>query len=137
MEDEARDRQLWRRFRAGESALRRSSCPDANDLGAFLDRRLTGERQEEVEQHLVGCESCLETLLEARELLAHPPQPIWRKVAASLAVAAALILTCALGFFLGGRTFAYRAEAGALLSSEISFGLGDGPTSTVLEGGGR
>ncbi|MCI0408894.1 MAG: zf-HC2 domain-containing protein [Acidobacteria bacterium] len=137
MEDEAGDRQLWRRFRAGESALRRSTCPDANDLGAFLDGRLTGGRQEALERHLVGCDSCLEALLEARDLLANPPQPKWRPLAASLAVAAAVVLTCALGFFLGWRTVAHSEEAADLLSSEVSFGLATGPASTILEGGGR
>ena len=137
MEDESRDQQLWRRFKAGASAPRKSICPDANDLGAFLDGRLTEARQEAVEQHLVGCDSCLGALLEARELLAHPPQPIWRKLAASVAVAAALILACALGFFFGSRTLAHSEEAADLLSSEISFGLADGPTNTILEGGGK
>lgn len=125
MEDDSTDRQLWKKFRSeGELAPGKSACPDANELGAFLDGRLSGAEREAIERHLLDCDPCLEALVEVRAFLAHPP-PRARPVEA-LAVAAGLILACALGFFIGWRTFVDGSEAAGLMSSEMSFGLAEG-----------
>ena len=46
-----------------------SGCPDEEVLQAFLDSKLSGERQSGLQQHVESCEDCQRTLerLEAQD----------------------------------------------------------------------
>jgi hypothetical protein len=57
---------IWR-VEAGEFAMN-GSCPDEERLADFLDGRLSEEERSQTEEHLAGCQGCLEALVIARTL---------------------------------------------------------------------
>lgn len=64
------------------------ACPSPEDLAAFSQGLLSGERQEAVLRHLSCCEACHEELVEISALLAEGPDPTPERV--PLAVVEAL-----------------------------------------------
>jgi len=66
-----------------------------NDLAAYVDRALTGERRARVEAHLARCAECRAEVSDATQIVASLPRARWRNrslIAASGAVAAALLI---------------------------------------------
>lgn len=66
-----------------------------NDVAAYVDRALTGERRARVEAHLARCAECRAELSDGTRIIASHPRTRWRNrslVAACSAVAAALLI---------------------------------------------
>ena len=126
-EDRDDDRDVWRRHRRRRASGPASACPDERALAAFVDGRTVAGEQEVLEAHLAACPRCqaavgdalsieqapvvalstaaLGRITQAVEAEAAPPmrRPAWA------ALAAALVLACGAGFWLGARTMTTAA----------------------------
>lgn len=81
------------------AALRADTCPEAEELAAYLDGRLTPAERTSVERHLARCADCRDVVgesVEALEAFPAVPKPTpWKWVAiagGALAAAAAIAL---------------------------------------------
>ncbi len=66
-----------------------------NDLAAYIDHALTGERRARIEAHLARCPECRAEVSDAARIIATLPRARWtgrRLVASSAAVAAVLLI---------------------------------------------
>jgi anti-sigma factor RsiW len=149
-DDGSRDgRDLWRRYAAGRGDPPKGvGCPDAVALAAFLDGTTGEAERARVEAHLARCASCLASVEEARTIAQAPLEPLaeahlrrlTRAVAAErrganrvpdwLPLAAALLLTCGTGFWLGARAATQAAAVGSD-GSVAPFGLPSLPVVNV------
>ena len=128
-DDDSREaRDLWRRYAAGRGdPAEITGCPDPAVLAAFLDGAVDEAERARVEAHLAVCAACLAAVEDARAIAQAPLAPLTEdrlrrftravvaeqrganRVAGWLPFAAALVLTCGAGFWLGGRAAAYAA----------------------------
>jgi anti-sigma factor RsiW len=127
-DDGGEGRELWRRYTAGGGdATEATGCPDDTVLAAFLDGRVADAERARLEAHLEGCARCRAAAEEARAIERSPLAPLPEATLARLAravlaeqrrtvrvtdwraVAAALVLTCGTGFWLGARAAADAA----------------------------
>ena len=145
------------------------ACPDLETLAAYIDGRLTESERAHIAEHLATCETCYFAFAEAAQTDTSPhhnqreaaepqqhsvpgpvpsPRPRWWTApafvwssAASLAIAAGLVLAVATGFISGGD--AHTKELSALVAAvgtERSFeprvtgGFAHGPIRAVRGG---
>lgn len=52
-----------------------NNCPEAGELAAYCEGKLHGERKENVENHLIACDSCLEMVIAASAPLPEEAAP--------------------------------------------------------------
>ena len=75
------DEQLLKQLLQSRSNPRRGlSCPDENQLAAYVEGQLTGKARSQFEQHLSSCESCLDTiafLARSSESSESEPVPVY------------------------------------------------------------
>ena len=67
-DDDAGDRDLWRRLSARSAPAETSTCPDAGTLAALLDGYLAPGERAALEAHLAGCRRCTHALADARRI---------------------------------------------------------------------
>src|SRR6476469_5837028 len=88
----------------GRGVVSPPDCPDANRLAAFIEGRLTGADQEQVQRHLLSCGDCYSVFGETVQWLDQPGASRSRSVPVRrvlLAAAAVLVLIAALGGWFG------------------------------------
>ena len=56
------DKELWEEYRKGRKQSEHS-CPSSDELAAYIDGRVEGEKRDAIESHLSRCDSCLDTVL--------------------------------------------------------------------------
>ncbi len=72
-DQDRKDRQLWDRVRSGVIGERKTPCPDANSLAAYIDGAISRERIADMEDHLTSCPDCLDALCELRSIMSEEP----------------------------------------------------------------
>ncbi len=151
---------LWKQFTKA-LPQRPAACPPVLELAGWIDGRATGPDAEAAETHLAECAVCRELVRSARAedtgrigapagviaavrmLVASAPAPArtgrglrladWLQVGGWGMAAAASIAICVVGYQVGsGRPMLDTAAADAILLSEMSFGLLDGPDEGLL-----
>lgn len=80
-EAEKRGRTCWRLFMERSHMRKKEKpCPDSNDLASYLEGMLSRRRLAQIEDHLAGCNSCVNAVVELRELCvvkaASPPEVV-------------------------------------------------------------
>ena len=147
------DRQLARQF-LDTVRLDAGPCPEAIELAAHAEGRLSEVEAERVEAHLAACRQCLDALLEVRALHSAPAETppasvasaqalvagrarssAWRAVAGWAAAAAAALAVGAAGLHAGASMREARRQTDDQLVAEVTFGLmADAPRGDLLEG---
>jgi anti-sigma factor RsiW len=130
-DDDADDRDLWRRLPPRSAAADTSTCPDPGTLAALLAGGLTPGERQPLEAHLAGCPRCVRALAAVRLIERTPTAPVSPARTAQLvravireqsppltlpgrlAVAAMVALACGAGFLLGARAMADVAALGS------------------------
>lgn len=67
------ERRFWERVRPDVIGERKTPCPDANALAAYVDEAISKERIQDMEDHLASCPDCLDALCELRALRCEEP----------------------------------------------------------------
>lgn len=115
-------------------------CPDALELAAFLDDRLSDEARGALEAHLAECPACREAVSDVRAFPADPDDAppevvraaralvgerlVLRRVGGWGLAAAASIGVCFIGFRIGvGTVAAPREGPEHTLVAEMTFGV--------------
>jgi anti-sigma factor RsiW len=65
-------KKIWEKCHITEGA--HEKCPDIDILAAYLDHRLSDNKSEVVERHLLQCSSCLNAALIIREAIDRPKE---------------------------------------------------------------
>jgi anti-sigma factor RsiW len=139
--DDEDGRDLWRRYAAArEGAPSGERCPDVAALAGFLDGTIGESERARLETHLARCSRCLAAIDEARAAEQARFEPLTRegidrltraivaeqrggrRVLHWLPVAAAVVFTCGVGFWLGARTATQAAAVRSGISAS-PFGL--------------
>ncbi len=81
-----------------------AQCPTPEDLAAYIDGDLSDDQRSDIEQHLLSCASCEETVAETVRVMSElgasqegKSRPPWKLVVSFLAAAAVLLI--AVGVF--------------------------------------
>jgi cytochrome c-type biogenesis protein CcmH/NrfG len=108
--------------------VERVGCPEAEDLAAYVDRRLPSAARASVERHLLECADCRHVVVETGALIRSTGaqtsvvstlQNRWLRVGGIVAAAAAVIIAVRIGWQTD-RVGANRRELVAAVSAEAT-----------------
>ena len=85
--------------------IENSRCPDLEEIAAYVDGLLNGEKREALETHLADCDVCREFLAEVALTPTFQDKPTgYKPLERKLRVARwviLILLACAVAYFLG------------------------------------